>query len=314
MMSPGGPRLSARRVSSAVAAALGEAVDEVEHVPVGFGNENWRASMSSGRVVLAKFGPLTSLPKWRSAGRAVELAAAAGVPTPPLLHLAPSGDPLVRIFGWADGHNPDPRAMDPPQVAAMFSTLGQAVARLHSVALGEFSSRLDGTAPAFGTWAGYLSYRLGQVMARCRECGALPEPVLTRVSGLVGELAAAASPKAAVTLVHRDLHAGNLLVGPDGRLAAILDFDMAEAWDCAGEWFKLSRLLFPAFGGGEEHFTRAYLARHPAPERWLARRRVVDLIETANSIPNAMVQGGHDLEAAHRRHLAWLLDVELAGS
>jgi aminoglycoside phosphotransferase (APT) family kinase protein len=313
-MSPDGPRLTAQRVSSAVAAALGEAVDDVGHVPVGFGNENWRASLSSGRVVLAKFGPLTSLPKWRSAGRAVELAAAAGVPTPPLLHLAPSGDRLVRIFGWAGGHTPDPRAMDPPQVATMFSTLGHAVARLHSVGLGEFSSRLDGTAPVFDIWAGYLSHRLGEVLARCRACGALPEPVLTRVSGLVGQLAAAASPKAAATLVHRDLHGDNLLVGADGRLTAILDFDMAEAWDCAGEWFKLSRFLFPAFAGGEEHFMRAYLAHHPAPERWLARRRVVDLIETANAIPNAMVQGAQDFEAANRRHLAWLLDVELVGS
>jgi aminoglycoside phosphotransferase (APT) family kinase protein len=315
MQSPNRPCLAPQWVSAAVAAALGDAVDDVEHVPVGYGNENWRASMSSGVVVLAKFGPLASLSKWRSAGRAVELAAAAGVPTSPLLHLGTCGGRLVRIFRWTAGNNPDPGAMDPSMVAAMFSTLGQAVASLHGVALDKFSSRLDGSAPAFGSWAGYLGHRLGQVVARCREYSALSEPVLTRMQELVGQLAAAASPEAAVTLVHRDLHADNLLVGTDGRLAAILDFDMAEAWDRAGEWFKLSRFLFPAFPGGEDHFMRAYLPHHPAAALWPARRRVVDLIETANAIPNAMTQGqrDRDREAAHRRHLDWLLDAELTG-
>lgn len=305
------PCLAAQWVSSVIAAALGEAVDDVEHVPVGRGNENWRATMSSGVMVLAKFGPITSLPKWSSASRAIGLATAAGVPTSPLLHFGTSGDRLVRIFSWTDGHRPDPQAMDPPMVAAMFSTLGQVVASLHSVALARFSSRLDGSAPAFDSWADYLSHRLGQVVARCRACNALGEPVLTRVSELVGQLATVAAPKAAVTLVHRDLHADNLLVSDDGRLAAVLDFDMAEAWDSAGEWFKLSRFLFPAFPGGEGHFIQAYLSRRPAPELWAARRRVVELIETANAIPNAMVQGGQDFEDTNRRYLADLLDGEL---
>jgi hypothetical protein len=144
--------------------------------------------MSSGVVVVAKFGPLTSLPKWTSASPGNRAGNRCGRPDVTCAALWHLRDRLVRIFGWGDGHRPDPLVMDAPMVAAMFATLGQAVASLHSVPLARFSSRLDGSAPAFDSWAGYLNYRLGQVVGRCRACNALSEPVLARVSRLVGQL------------------------------------------------------------------------------------------------------------------------------
>jgi aminoglycoside phosphotransferase (APT) family kinase protein len=41
------------------------------------------------------------------------------------------------------------------------------------------------------------------------------------------------------TLVHRDLNLDNLLADEDGNLAAILDFDQAEAWEPMADRLKL---------------------------------------------------------------------------
>lgn len=40
-------------------------------------------------------------------------------------------------------------------------------------------------------------------------------------------------------LCHRDLHPGSFIVDTDGTLLRIIDWDTAEAWDPAGDWFKL---------------------------------------------------------------------------
>jgi hypothetical protein len=127
----------------------------------------------------------------------------------------------------------------------------------------------------------------------------------------IGELAAEVGDVARPMLCHRDLYADNLLVDPTGRLVAILDFDMAEAWDCAGETFKLDRFLFPAFPRAQRWFDAAYRGGRPCPPYWDERVRLVALTEAFNTLPNAIAGGWNKTayEADARRWLHDLLDL-----
>jgi len=231
------------------------------------------------------------------------------VPIPRLVHFALGDDCIVRVYEWVDGRSPDVIADDPSAVATFCSDLGAAVSALHSITLDAFSSRLDESAPAFEQWAGYVDYRLHQIRGRCTGNDALDLPTLDRACGVIADLADLVNDAARPTLCHRDLHADNLLVERDGSLLAIVDWDMAEAWDAAGEWFKLDWMLFPGFAGGEASFDAAYGAVHPDRPLWTERKRLVDLMETINAIANARSEAwGAEFEARARSHLRTLLD------
>ena len=110
------------------------------------------------------------------------------------------------------------------------------------------------------------------------------------------------------TLCHRDLHGDNLIVGEEGALAAILDFDQSELWDSAGDWCKLNWMLFPAFPQAcRQSFDIAYRSLHPEPDLWEERKIVVDLIEAFNGIPNAIAQRWDEFESECRSRLVTLL-------
>lgn len=300
------PPLDPAQVMSALAAVLRERVWRTELVPIGYGNENWRISTSGGWY-LAKFGPLAAEGKWRSAAEGYRLAAEAGVPVARLVHFGRCRDRLLRVFEWVDGLPAATVTARDGGIEKLFGDLGAAVAALHNIRLPAFSSRLDGSAPAFCRWGDYVNYRLGHVRERCRSHDAFHasefEAVASRIRGLLEAASGAASP----SLCHRDLHADNLLVDEDGHLVAILDFDAAEAWDAAGEWFKLDWLLFPAFPGGEATFDAAYHAIRPRGSHWEERKLLADLIETTNVVPNAIANGDPTFEARAREHLDFLL-------
>jgi aminoglycoside phosphotransferase (APT) family kinase protein len=280
----------------------------IERVPTGFGNESYQVTDAGGRGVVVKIGPISSAAKWSSSRVAQGLAASAGVPVPELRVFAERADHVVRVYDWVDGRSPAEIAHDPARVARLATDLGHAVATLHAVDVAAFGSRLDGSEPSFPRWADYVDHRFGQIHARCREHDAVDTPTLDRARGAVTDLAAEVGDAPRPTLCHRDLHPDNLLVGHDGRLVAILDWDMAEAWDAAGEWYKLDWLLFPELSGSAAAFESAYRSVHPEPPRWRERKRLVDLLETLNTVPNAIAQGwGRSLEARARSHLDDLL-------
>jgi len=281
--------------------ALGTGPVHVERVPIGFGNENWRVTDPAGPVYVLKIGPITSAAKWRSARVSYDLAASVGVPVPRLVHFAEHEEHIVRMFEWIDGRSPLDLSARPDCISTFFQSLGTAVARLHSIELDAFSSRLDGSAPAFGSWRDYVEHRLGQVRGRCSDGGALDARTLDRTCRAISDLAEEVSEFARPTLCHRDLYADNLVVDDDGALLAILDWDMAEAWDAPGEWFKLDWLLFPEFSNGQASFDAAYRAIHPHPAAWQRRTYLVDLIETLNAIANARLQGWDDAFEARAR-------------
>ena len=115
----------------------------------------------------AQSRPPRSADKWNSARASYELAASVGVPLPRLVHFAEHDDHVVRIYEWIDGQTPLAIADDPDCVERLFASLGTAIAKLHSIELDGFSSRLDGSAPSFRSWADYVAYRLEQIQGRC---------------------------------------------------------------------------------------------------------------------------------------------------
>jgi aminoglycoside phosphotransferase (APT) family kinase protein len=298
----------AHEVERLARAVLGTGPVAVERVPIGFGNENWRVTDPAGPVYVLKIGPIDSAAKWRSARVSYELAASVGVPVPRLVHFAEHEEHVVRVFEWIDGRSPLDLTTHPERIATFFESLGTSVARLHSIELDAFSSRLDGSAPSFRSWADYVGYRLEQVRRRCSDSDAVDAATLDRACREIGHVAREVSDAARPTLCHRDLYADNLLVDDDGALLAILDWDMAEAWDAAGEWCKLDWLLFPEFPDGEATFDAAYRAIHPRPTSWRRRTYLVDLMETLNALANARLQGWADaFEARARSRLESLL-------
>jgi fructosamine-3-kinase len=127
---------------------------------------------------------------------------------------------------------------------------------------------------------------------------------IDRIARIAVDLAEGVDRHAQPTLIHRDLHGANLLVAADGSLAAILDWDMAESWDQAGEWFKLDWMLFKSFPEGRGPFDDRYAFHHPHLESWADRCLTVDLLETLNSIPNAVTP---EFQAGARERLAALM-------
>jgi Ser/Thr protein kinase RdoA (MazF antagonist) len=304
---PPQPR-TAEQVATFVGPVMACEVASAERLPVGYGNENWRLVMSSGARYIAKFGPRSSESKWRSSQEAHRLAATVGVPVAQLIHFEPFEDCVLRVFAWIDGKCPTTIATNHAATARFFSELGHAVGALHSLERDAFSSRLDSSAPSFDRWVDYVEHRLGQICARCRAANAFTNRDLDRVARIVRASAARVSDVAEPTVCHRDLHGDNLLVGQNGELAAILDFDQAEVWDAAGEWTKLEWMLFPTFPASSTRmFSAAYRSVHPEPARWEDRKFLVDLMETVNGIANAVADGWDEFEADARSRLASLI-------
>ena len=77
------PRISDADVSVAASSLLDAPITEVTPLPVSYANETWRVATDAGARYVAKIGPLGLDAKWRSAHRALDLAASVGVPVAP---------------------------------------------------------------------------------------------------------------------------------------------------------------------------------------------------------------------------------------
>ena len=288
-------------VAAAAEELLGAPVRNLRRIERGYGNENWRLSTNDGDVVV-KVGLLeTDAAKWTAATRAQSLAADAGVPVPALLAFTPScaalGGRVVQIIEFVDGVHPQ-SLRDPSAGRVFFAEFGAALARLHSVQWYGFSSRLDGSAPAFTTWIEYVEYRLPQIERR--GGGAFAPGEFAYIANVARETAAAVAPTVTPALTHRDLFFDNLLVRPDGHLVAILDWDAAEAWDPA---IDLVKPRYQMFSSAPEAAVDAFWAAYPALDRLDERLLVVDLLEQANAVANARITGDTEYEQRCRRWL-----------
>ena len=277
---------------------------DLEPVERGFGNENWLVRTPEGSL-LAKIGPTSaSVPKWRCGMAASELARAAGVPVPEPIAFVESSEFLdgrpFRVFRWIDGQHPSSVVGDVSFAARFFNQLGDAVATLHSIELMRFTSRINGDAPGFELWSEYLAHRWTEVRARAVGSG-MDDTLLDRVEVQLLPLARSVDSVVRPVLCHRDLYLDNLLADRDGNLVAILDFDQTEAWDCAGDFFKLRWWVFERVPASERHFLAGY-HRTAAPLTDLERRvAVVELIELVNGIANLAASDPLWADAAARR-------------
>ena len=102
-------------------------------------------------------------------------------------------------------------------------------------------------------------------------------------------------------LCHRDLYLDNLLADRDGNLVAILDFDMAEAWDCAGDFFKLRWWVFERIPTSEDRFLSGYQGNATLPVDLERRVAVVELIELVNVVANLVASDAAMADAAAQR-------------
>ena len=66
-------------------------------------------------------------------------------------------------------------------------------------------------------------------------------------------------------------------------------------------------LLFPLAADGKHVFEASYGAFHPTLPAWEERKLVVDLLETANALPNAVAEGWHEFGAQAGNRLERLL-------
>jgi aminoglycoside phosphotransferase (APT) family kinase protein len=293
-----------------VASSVLERPVSVQRHPVGFGNENWIVRETAGEEQwILKVGSLASEAKWRSAHGALALARRAGVPVPELVHDGIHGEHLVRIFTWLHGSPPAGVIETPEQVTTFTSSFARTIRALHAVDTQAFSSRLDGSARQYETWDAYLLARLGDVEVRCHAAGAPDRQTVALASRAIAELAGEVGPHARPTVCHRDLHGGNLLVDSTGHLVGIIDWDAAESWDPAGEWFKLDWILAPELGVDRLDLTD-YFDDSAPPPAWELRVRVVHLIESLNTIPNAVTRGDSEFARRGCLRLEQLLTAE----
>jgi len=301
----GRPTAEVERIA---AEALGAAPADVRPAGEGYGNEAWRLTGGDGRSYVLKLGPRSSAAKWASSHEALAVARDVGVPVPELVHTAEADGRVARVLTWIDGTPASEAALDDAQVDRLIAALGAAVGALHGSAAGGFSSRLDGSAPTFATWRDYLAHRMVEIAGRCEASGAVDPVLVERVGREVARLADEVDDVCEPVVCHRDLHLGNLIVDADGTLVGIIDWDAAEPWDRAGDWFKLEYEVLHAHPDRADALLRAYLDGGPVPPHWPERRRIVHLIEALNTLPNADERGWDDAFAERaRRHLDDLL-------
>lgn len=276
----------------------------------GYGNENWRCETDGGPLLIKVARPHLGPEKLLRSAHAHRAAADAGVPVPELLHVEPECSVLdgrsVRVQRFLEGRHPAEVMINDETVRRFFATLGETVARLHTVVADGFASRFGGR-PSFARWEEYLAYRVPQIIGRVEAAGGLPgldhRALFDRVLALAEEVSPVVEPR----LTHRDLYLDNILAGPDGRVVAVIDFDIAEAWDPLADLVKLRWQVWPDYPiVAEDAFLRAY-ASEPPP-RFGDRVWIAEVLELVNYVANGLADGGKpEFTASARRRLDQVL-------
>jgi aminoglycoside phosphotransferase (APT) family kinase protein len=299
-----------RRAVDDAMPALGR-IARLRRVEIGWGNENWTADTEHGRVMVKIGLADSSAAKWRSAGVALRLARAAGVPTPELLAFedasAALGGRILRIFSYLDGRAPQSVLDDTATRARFLGQLGETVARLHEIALPKFSSRI-GAGDGFVRWSQYLANRWSSVLERAHRAG-LDTHLVSAADAALFPLADRFDDVARPVLCHRDLYYDNLLCDRAGNLVGLLDFDMAEAWEPAGDFHKLRWWVFGADADAERAFLSEYRAGGALPDDFDVRVRVVEIIELVNGLANWIATGDAAVTVAAAGRLRDILGV-----
>lgn len=215
-----------------------------------------------------------SIPR-RVEAEVVRAAAAAGVPTPPVLAVAPGllgPDRDAYVMPWVQGQAIARRVLKHPSLAAARETLchdlARALAAIHTVTPETASLDLVGCTPSPHAFA--LAF-VEQMLDRLPE----PRPGLELALSWARRNAPSGGP---VTLVHGDFRTGNFMVAPQG-FQAVLDWEFAHwgdpmddlGWLCVRDW-RFGRLDHAA--GGVAKRAAFYAAYEAASGRTVDPARV----------------------------------------
>ncbi|GAB3916375.1 hypothetical protein GCM10011575_24390 [Microlunatus endophyticus] len=277
----------------------------------GYSNSNWRVDLDTGTYLVKLAAPERDVEKVANASYAYRLAASTAAPVPLEIYFdrqcALLGGRAVRILDWLPGRHVEWGEFHGEASRTFFLSLGRAIAELHTAACPEFSSRIGGGS-GFPTWLEYLDYRIPQIIGRNQTSGTFAE------DEIIGMLERARAAAVTITelveprLCHRDLYVDNFLIGDDGRVSAVLDLDLAEAWDPAVDFVKLRLHVFPRFDGSEDAFSQGYaeVADGPLPG-FDQRVRVVEVLELSNQVINSNSRGDTEYALKTRRRLETVL-------
>jgi aminoglycoside phosphotransferase (APT) family kinase protein len=231
-------------------------------VPKGFSSESWRVGTGAGELLVKIRRHATDAAKLRSQAEAARLARSAGVPAPEVLYAgvpkALGGRPvmILRYIPGVDAEEALP-GLDGPRRTALFFDFGDAVRRLHGVGLPRFTDRIGTPEASIGDWATVVGRTAERAASRNRENGVLTAPEVAGILDRLTHAAADISEVVSPALTHRDLYLANMLVS-DGRLRALIDFELAKGWDPLFDFVKLGMWVFEEWPESFEPFMTAY--------------------------------------------------------
>jgi hygromycin-B 4-O-kinase len=277
----------------------------IEHKASGLSNFVFLVAHPAGSFVVRICpvpGKINSYIKeqWASA-RARE----AGVPTPEILEVGNEVIPhpymiSLKVAGEEATHH--------PQRLAILREMGRLAERINSIRTDGFGAVFDWSSNQLShneSWHEFLEREFGleerlEVLARH---GLMSDERLRTLRAIVGE----ADPGQRPALNHGDLRPKNVMVGPNGRISAIIDWENCVS-GLAPQW-ELSVALHDLSIDEKQEFLEGYGL---APERFAGMAPLVKAINVLNYAPHieALVQpdDARELER-YRVRLSGALDL-----
>lgn len=231
-----------------------------------YANDVWVFDTTLGRVVAKVRRFAEEDPRQiEDQRRAQAILVAAGFPTPGLIALEASfpllGGRQVSVLEFVDGLPGEQaiNSMGNTERDRLFVDLGRWTGVLHQLNIESFGGWVDDDGREHDTW-GHVLCAIADRALRDLDSYAAPLPsaqareLERRVNAFV-DICTEPTP----SLVHRDLHLGNVMVS-EGILTSILDFEMVREWDAAWELPKCKDVVFQKYEGSEDLFMEGYFA------------------------------------------------------
>jgi aminoglycoside phosphotransferase (APT) family kinase protein len=274
----------------------------------GHSGESWRVASDAGELVVKIRRSAIDAAKLESHAQAAKLARAAGVPTPEILFAGNLRERPIVIHRYVPGEDAEAvvAELSERQRADLFFAIGDAVARVHGVALPSFTERIGAPQAALASWAAVVERAAAHAARRNRTAGVLAEHEISMIEDRIVRAAADVSDVVGPALTHRDLYLANVLVD-EGRFAALIDFELAKGWDPAFDFIKLGNWMFERYPDSSEPFMAGYRER-AAPMAMATERLSVSLaLEHFIALPTwAQIDSRELREVASDQLRSWL--------
>jgi aminoglycoside phosphotransferase (APT) family kinase protein len=259
---------------------------KMERFGGGQSNPTFRLSAESGDYVLRRKPLGDVLPSAHAVDREFRVLSAisgTGVPVPRVYALCTDNE-VIGSFFYVMELVPgrvfwDPRlpALAPDDRSAIFDSMNETIARIHSLDLAALGLN------DFGRRASYLDRQVARWSKQYRASETGPNPAMDRLMDWLGRNL---PPEEETRLVHGDYRLDNLIIHPsEPRIVAVLDWELstlgdpiadfayhAMSWRIAPELFRgLAGTDFVASGvPDEETYLQTYLGRvgRTRPKHW----------------------------------------------